>query len=394
MSELKKRAIVLGGNKSISVADEVIIKSKRKNDKWGQFDEDWGFRIWDIPEEFRTENKYKNFILAKEEEKKKKLILESMPYQIDIEPTNICNLQCPLCSTGVGANTRKKGMMAFEKFKILVDEIKDTVLQLSLQNWGESTLVPTFPKMIHYAAKAGIFIRLSTNFSVDYEKEYINELITAGLGRLVIGLDGTTQEVYEKYRRNGKLDTVLKNIESAMKIKKDNNLKFPIIQSKMLVMKQNEHQIEEFKKISKNLHVDEIELGNIQLNPNTAAEKWLPKNKEFVYKTYLNERKTTACHWPWSGMVINWEGGVAPCAIVDDQNSDFGNAFSPGGIKKLWNNEYYVSARTTWRSDVKNTKTTICNICKNDTHNSGLLRVGDSFSLTLNKDVMLRKVKD
>ena len=134
--ELKKRASTLGGSKRYSVADGVSIKSKRMNDEWGVFNEDWGFRIWDIPEEFRTEKKYQNFILAQEEEEKKELILESMPYQIDIEPTNICNLQCPLCSTGVGANTRKKGMMEYEKFKILVDEIKDTVVQLSLQNWG------------------------------------------------------------------------------------------------------------------------------------------------------------------------------------------------------------------------------------------------------------------
>ena len=388
--KLEKRDITLGGSKRYSVADGVSIKSKRSNDEWGVFNEDWGFRIWDIPEEFRTGKKYKNFILAQEEEEKQELTLESMPYQIDIEPTNICNLQCPLCSTGVGANTRKKGMMEYEKFKILVDEIKDTVVQLSLQNWGESTLVPSFPKMIQYAAKAGIFMRLSTNFSVDYDKEYFYEFITSGLGRLVIDLDGTTQEVYEKYRKNGKLDTVLRNIESAVKVKKDNNLKYPIIQARMLVMKHNEHQIEEFRKISENLEVDEIELGNIQMNPNTAAEQWLPKNKKFVYKTYLNERRITPCHWPWSGMVINWEGGVSPCSIVDDQNSDFGNVFSNGGIKKVWNNEFYISARSVFSPNKKITKRTICGVCKNDTHNPKLLRVGDSFSLTLNKDVELR----
>ena len=130
--------------------------------------------------------------------------------------------------------------------------------------------------------------------------------------------------------------------------------------------------------------VDEIELGNIQLNPNTAAKDWLPNNKEYVYETYLGKSRKTPCHWPWSGMVINWDGGVAPCSIVDDENSDFGNVFEDD-IMSVWNNEYYVSARSEFSKTKKISKFTICNMCKNDTHNPNLFRVGDSFSLTFNR---------
>ena len=154
-------------------------------------------------------------------------------------------------------------------------------------------------------------------------------------------------------------------------------------------MSHNEHQIEDFKKLSKELEVDEMELGNIQLNPNSAKE-WLPSNKDYVYNTYLGERVTTPCHWPWSGLVINSDGGVSSCAIVDDQNGDFGNIFE-NDIMEIWNNEYYQSARTTWSKGKKRTKTTICNICKNDTHNKQLLRIGNTFSLTLNKHVSFSK---
>ena len=195
---MAKQDITLGGSKRYSIADNVSISAKREQDDWGEFDEDWGFRIYDIPEEFRNEAKHDNFILAKKEEEEKLLVLKSKPYQIDIEPTNICNLHCPLCSTGVGAETRKKGLMNFENFKNLVDQIENFVLQLSLQNWGESTLIKDFPKMIQYASKRKIFTRLSTNFSVDYTEEFFKEYMTSGLGRLVIDLDGTTQSVYEK----------------------------------------------------------------------------------------------------------------------------------------------------------------------------------------------------
>ena len=377
---------VLGGSKRYSIADDVSIHAKRENDDWGKFDEDWGFKIWDIPEKFRTKKKFENFKLAKQEEVEGKIILESMPYQIDVEPTNVCNLHCPLCSTGTDESTRKKGMLEIENFKKLVDQIKDFALQLSLQNWGESTLVKDFPKMIRYATDAGIFSRVSTNFSVDYTDDYLEQFVESGIGRIVIDVDGTTQEVYEKYRVGGNLETVIKNTKLAMEIKDKKGLEYPKIQARMIVNKYNEHQLEDFKKLSKDLGVDEMEVGNLQLNPNSAAEKWLPKNKQYVYSTYLGERRETQCHWPWSGMVINWDGGIAPCSIIDDPNSDFGNVFEKD-LKEIWNNEYYTSARSTWSKGLKKDKFVICNMCKNDTHNPNLLRVGDTFSLTLDKSL-------
>ena len=210
----------LGASKTYSVADGVSIKSRREKDDWGQFDEDWGFRIHDVPPKFRTKLKKENYELAKKEEHEKKIELKSMPYNVVIEPTNSCNLQCPLCSTGIGAKTREKGILQFENFKKVIDEIKDYVLQLSLQNWGEATLVKDLPKMIRYASDNGIFTRLSTNFSVRYNDEFLEELMMSGLGIIVIDLDGTDQETYEKYRKNGDLALVLKNIRKAVEIKK------------------------------------------------------------------------------------------------------------------------------------------------------------------------------
>ncbi|MDC0210061.1 radical SAM protein [Nitrosopumilus sp.] len=374
------------GSKKFYVHEGLTIDQKRELEKWGQYDDDWSFHLYDIPEEFRTQKKYDNFILAKKEEHSQELVLKSKPYHIEIEPTNICNLHCPLCSTGIQAKTRTKGIMEFKHFKNLIDKIKDTTLQLALQNWGEPTLAKDIPKMIRYAADAGIFTHMSSNFSTKMSDNYLNDLITSGLGRLVTDVDGTSQEIYELYRQGGSLELVLDNIKKAVTIKKQHNLKFPLIQAKMLVTKKNEHQIEEFKKIAKELEVDEIEIGNIQLDPNSASEEWLPENDKYVYSTYRGEERTTQCHWPWSGMVINWEGGVAPCAIVDDPGSDFGNVLTDG-IWNVWNNDFYASARSTWKKGSNGNKTTICNICQNNTHNIRLLRVGSSFSLTMNKNV-------
>ena len=133
-----------------------------------------------------------------------------------------------------------------------------------------------------------------------------------------------------------------------------------------------------------------MELGNIQLNPNSAGDNWLPDNKEFVYASYRGEREIQPCHWPWSGLTINWDGGVSPCCIIDDQNTDFGNIFEDK-LFKIWNNEYYVSARSQFSKEKNISKNTICNTCKNDTHNPKLFRIGDTFSITTKPDVEFSK---
>ncbi|EPA05316.1 radical SAM/SPASM domain-containing protein [Candidatus Nitrosarchaeum limnium] len=389
MVEISEKSSILQGTKIISLSDSISVVTKKENELWGAINEKWGFIFNEIPQEFLSKKKYENFLLARKEEEERKIRLKSKPYHYVIEPTNICNLHCPLCSTGINAETRSKGTLTLEKFKILIDQIKDVALELYLQNWGESTLVKLLPDMIKYASDNKIFVNLSTNFSIDYSNEYLENLLKSGLGKLVIDVDGTTQEIFEKYRIGGKLETVLKNIRTAVKFKKENNLKFPIIASKMLVMKHNEHQIDDFKKLSKELDVDEIELNNIQINPNTA-KSWLPNNPEYRYASYDKSRTVEPCHWPWSGFVVNWSGDIAPCCIVDDSDSDFGNIFEEG-LEKIWNNEYYVSARSEFSNNKEMTKFTICNMCKNDTHNPNLFRVGDTFSITSKSFV---KVKD
>ena len=47
------------------------------------------------------------------------------------------------------------------------------------------------------------------------------------------------------------------------------------------------------------------------------------------------------CHWPWSGFVINYDGNISACCIVDDPKSDFENVFKDD-LMKVWNNKYFI----------------------------------------------------
>ncbi len=334
--------------------------------------------------------KLKNFIIACIEEKNLVTKLTSMPYRLIVDPTNVCNLGCPLCPTGLKASDRKKGVLGFEKFKKIVDEVKEFCIEIHLYNWGEPTLNKELTKMIGYANSVGIWSRISSNLSLKFKENYLDEFVKSGLSLLHVDIDGLDQDVYEKYRRKGNLKTVFANLEEITKLKKKYNLKTPIIELSMLAMRQNEHQHDEFLKIKEKFDVDEVKIDKIQHNPN-MDEKWLPLNKNLVYETYEsgaaeslsgadNEKKQ--CHWPWSGIVINWDGGVNPCCIIDDPKSDFAN-INNKTIKEVWNSDEYISSRSEFGDGKEIIKNTICNICKNQTHSKRLNRVSKTFAIKI-----------
>ena len=334
--------------------------------------------------------KIKNFLISCIEEKNFNTRLESMPYRLIVDPTNACNLGCPLCPTGLGASTRKKGILKFEKFKKLIDEVKEYCIEIHLYNWGEPTLNKELTKMISYSNECGIWSRISSNLSLKFNDSYLDGLVKSGLSLLHIDIDGLDQDVYEKYRKKGDLKVVLSNLKKIVNIKEKYKSKKPIIELSMLAMRQNEHQHDKFLKMGKEFKADELKIDKIQHNPN-MDEKWLPLNKNLIYNTYEggsatshsakdNEKKQ--CHWPWSGIVVNWDGGVNPCCIIDDPKADFANTNNKS-IKEIWNSEEYISSRSEFGDEKEITKKTICNVCKNQTHSKRLNRVSKTFAIKL-----------
>ncbi len=334
--------------------------------------------------------KIKNFLIACIEEENYVTKLESLPYKLIIDPTNACNLGCPLCPTGLKKSSRKKGILKFDQFKKIIDQVKDHCIEVHLYNWGEPTLNKNLIQMLEYCDQNHIWTRISSNLSLSYKENYLEDLLRSGLSLLHVDVDGLDQEVYSKYRRKGNIDLVLNNIKKIKELKEKLNLKTPVLELAMLAMSQNEHQHSKFLEMKEELGAQEMKIDKIQHNPN-MDEKWLPKNKDLVYRTYeeglansnsAKDNETKQCHWPWSGMVINWDGSINPCCIIDDPNSDFDNAFN-GKIKDFWNSEEYISSRSEFGDKSEITKNTICNVCKNQTHSKRLNRVSKSFAIKL-----------
>ena len=293
----------------------------------------------------------------------RKAVFWGSPPVVMIEPTNICNLKCPLCPTGNGTLKRKKGYMSFEVFQKIINDIEKTAFMVVLWNQGEPYLNKDFSKMVKYASDRGLFTLVSTNGNIDYNAE---EVVKSGLDSMIVSLDGTEQETYNKYRINGKLDKVLDGVQQIVEARKKLNRKNPLLRWQFLVMKHNEHEIAEIKQLSKELEVDNLEFKSVQIYSKEDIKKYLPTNPKYRrYKVNgdnfeLKFGIKNRCRRIWTNAVINWDGEVAICCFDKDGDFKVGNVIE-SKLSELWKNKKIIKVRNQILTDRK--QIPICRNC-------------------------------
>src|SRR5215472_9170311 len=186
------------------------------------------------------------------------------PVSLSFEPTTSCNLRCPECPSGLRAFTRPTGMLEDGFFRQTIDQLSGHLLYLVFYFQGEPYLNPSFLDMVSYASSRGIYTATSTN------AHYLNDrnarkTVESGLDRLIISIDGTTQDVYEQYRVGGRLDKVLEGARNIVKWKKELKSKKPFVFFQFLVVRPNEHQLEEIRRLAKEIGVDQVRFKTAQV---------------------------------------------------------------------------------------------------------------------------------
>ncbi len=247
-----------------------------------------------------------------------------LPVTISIEPTTACNLRCPECPSGLRSFTRDTGNLRPDFFRQTIDQIYQQLTYLIFYFQGEPYINPKFLEMVRYAHDKGIYTITSTN------GHFLNEAnaratIESGLDRLIISVDGTTQEVYEQYRKEGKLEHVLQGARNIVKAKREAGAKHPHIIFQFLVVKPNEHQIPEIYRLAKEIGVDEVKLKTAQVYDYQHGNPLIPDNEKYArYKkqadgTYVTKHVLSNHCWKlWHACVITWDGWVVPCCFDKD----------------------------------------------------------------------------
>lgn len=314
-----------------------------------------------------------NFLLNRLEMKMKKGYLFSYPYYLVIDPTNICNLKCPLCPTWQDLEARPKGKMDMQTFRNILDEAGPYLFAVNLCNWGEPLLNPDLPDMVRYAKKYNTAVGLSTNLNYLPDKT-ARELIASGIDIIVVSLDGATQENYTQYRKGGNFSTVLSNIEKLNSMRATGN-KFPLLIWQFLVSRYNESEIDKARDMAEKMGMLFVpspmrtSMGKELLLPLhervREMKDWLPVNPDYNKYAYEiapdTKTRQTSCKWLWNSAVINWDGSISPCCGVFEKSWDFTSCGSGSSGEKLtvhraWNSTRYRLARQLVMAYMKKSK--------------------------------------
>jgi len=277
----------------------------------------------------------------------RKPLIWGHPPVVMIEPTNICNLQCPLCPSGNGTLKRAKGYMSLTTFKNIVDQVHKKSFMIVLWNQGEPLLNKDILQMIRYASDKKMFTLLSTNGNINIDA---NTLVKSGLDSLIISLDGAVQETYNKYRINGKLSKVLELARSVVDARQALNKINPLLRWQFLVMKHNEHEIDAIRKMAKDIQVDNLELKTVQIYSKEDIEKFLPLNPRYRrYKINSDNFELKAgipnrCRRIWVNVVINWNGEMSVCCFDKDIDYTLGN-INDISLISLWKGNAFQKFR-------------------------------------------------
>jgi len=256
-------------------------------------------------------------------------------------------------------------------FRKTIDDMHRELLYLIFYFQGEPFLNPSFLEMVKYASGKKIYTATSTNAHY-LTDDNARKTVESGLDRLIISIDGTTQEVYQQYRVGGKLDKVLEGAKNIVKWKKELKSSKPFVVFQFLVVKPNEHQIEDVKKLAVEIGVDDVWFKTAQVydyknDPNgliPGIDKYSRYKKNDKGEWQPKNKLANHCWKLWHANVITWDGLVVPCCFDKDAQHQLGD-LSKQSFREVWENEQYRDFRKQLMHSRKNID--ICSNCSEGT---------------------------
>lgn len=276
--------------------------------------------------------------------------MNGLPISLSIEPTTSCNLRCPECPSGLRSFTRPTGKLDPALYGCIIDQLASTLSYLTFYFQGEPYLHPDFLEMVSYASSKEVYTATSTNAHY-LTADMARATVESGLDRLIISIDGTTQEAYESYRIGGSLTKVVDATKHIIAAKRQLKSKTPHVVFQFLVVGPNEHQIAQVENLAKVLQVDQLVLKTAQVYNFENGSPLIPrqerysryrKNRDGSYS--IKNKMDDHCWKMWHSCVITWDGKVIPCCFDKDAHFVLGD-LKEESFDRIWNGEKYNAFR-------------------------------------------------
>lgn len=282
-----------------------------------------------------------------------------LPKKIRLDICTLCQLNCPRCIMRMDEENIKKlwggyGYVSFDTYKKFIDK-HPFLKEIELSNHGEIFLNPDLEKIIKYSYDKGITLTAYTGVNLNTLSDSVAEaLVKYKFQRIVVSIDGASQDTYKIYRVGGDFDTVINNIKKINKFKEQYNSKYPLLTYKFILFGHNQHEIEKARALAKELNMKmNFDLNAVpDYSPVVNREKVFaeaglkPENINYENYFHVYSKKNLRryfCYNLFHQPQFDWNGRLFGCCIPYREGFG-GNVFKDGMLKTL-NNEKVLYAK-------------------------------------------------
>lgn len=296
------------------------------------------------------------------------------PVSLMVEPSGACNLRCPLCPTGLKLTQRDGYTLSPETFERALGWFRYTLRTITFWNYGEPFLNRDLARMVALASRHDILTQMSTN-GMFLERPMLDELLQAGLTRLIVSVDTPDPEVYPRYRVRGDFDRVVRGFRHAAGRKRALGAKTELIAQYMLM--QDSEDIDSIIAHGRSLGADKVIVKTIGIGsavPEPSEREWalMPEADEF--NRYVSREDLRAkihwddarCSYIWRRMVLNSDGHCVPCCRDQMAEFDLGSVAGGRTLAAVWNGPGYRDYRRRIRETQR--KAVMCQRCPELVH--------------------------
>ena len=214
---------------------------------------------------------------------------------------------------------------------------------------GEPLLHPELPRMIREAHEAGLYTIVSTNAQA-MTPSLAEALVASGLNRIIVSMDGLSEQSYNAYRVGGSLTKTKEALRYLHEAKLQiTNYKLQI-ELQCLRLRTNEHEWQQFRRMYKSLGADRLVFKTAQLYDYMHGHPLMPSEARYSRYTkgadglYHRKALRRGCLRVWSGVVVTTNGDVLPCCYDKAHAHAYGN-IKESSLEELFTNDKAMNFR-------------------------------------------------
>lgn len=193
------------------------------------------------------------------------------PIYLEVSPVSYCNHKCNFCGKDfVQSPDHLLKTPVFSDFVTFAG--KSGLKSIMFAGEGEPLLHPDFKTLVKVTKESGVDVSITTNASRGTSELW--EEVLPLLTWIRFSVNGGSPEVYSKVHHTTlkEFDKVCKNIQEAVRIKKERSLK-TTLGVQFVVLEENKHQMREMIKIFTEIGVDYISFKPFSRNPQMILDK-------------------------------------------------------------------------------------------------------------------------